>query len=173
MTDPPPLPPQMYSEYGTGVPSKWSKSHPENQRQMTLDDFFVFLYESAIMKNEFAGFRVVDARKIFSRSKLMVDDEQDLNLHTLLSFPDFLEALVRLVCVPAVVTLVVVHTRLPPGEPFAVVFEKLLEYVFDQLYFIDFSTNKLLRKFPSVRNIPAQEQDSIPFAYVRKILGRK
>lgn len=57
------------------------QSHRQQQQQltlqMTMEDWVIYLYEIRVLRHEREGeFSLLDARKIFFRSKLLVEDEQ-------------------------------------------------------------------------------------------------
>lgn len=57
------------------------QSHRQQQQQltlqMTMEDWVIYLYEIRVLRHDREGeFSLLDARKIFFRSKLLVEDEQ-------------------------------------------------------------------------------------------------
>jgi len=160
----------MYTDYSTGR-VYGIKAKLGFKKLMTMEDFFIFLYESKLMNEEYDEFWVVDARLIFLRSKLIVDDTRKMPLHKLLLFPDFLEALTRLFCVPTIFTSWLTEAKVKDdGQPFAVLFGRFIDFLVDILYVSDNLTDKLFRRFTSVRNLPFSQKEKIPLPHIRQIV---
>ena len=164
---------KIYNDYASKTTIRTPYyNHREMQKVMSIDDYHIFTYESNIMPKETKQFNLLDAKKIFTRSKLLSMDEQEYDIHETLFFCDFLEVITRLVCHPPILKMIVkrAHINELTGT-FAEILEEFIKFIIENIYFVDVNTGRLLRKHPTLRSMPIQTQKRIKVGFVRVALG--
>ena len=164
---------KVFNDYATKTSIKTPYyNYREMKKVMSIDDYHIFTYEANIMPKETKQFNLLDAKKIFTRSKLLSMDEQEYDIHESMFFCDFLEAITRLVCHPPILKMIVKTAHINElNGTFAEILEEFIKFIIENIYFVDVNSGRLLRKYPTLRSLPVQTQKRIKVGFVRFALG--